>query len=382
MAEALAKTDAGGEKAARRPWLSPLNQRRWQSFRANRRGYWSLWIFLVLFVLSLFSELIANDKPLIASYKGEILFPVLVDYPEEKFGGFYAVTDYRDPVIQDEIQANGWLIWPPIRYSYRSTNDDIPEAAPAKPSWMYTKEVRCSRYPLGVDDPNCVIGNWNWLGTDDQARDVMARVIYGFRVSVLFGLILTIAAAVIGVSAGAVQGYFGGWTDLLFQRFIEIWSAVPVLYLLLIVAAVLPPGFFILLGLMLLFSWVALVGVVRAEFLRARNFEYVNAARALGVRNGTIIYRHLLPNAMVATITFLPFILNGSISTLTSLDFLGFGLPPGSASLGELLRQGQRNLNAPWLGISGFVVISLMLSLLIFVGEATRDAFDPRKTFR
>jgi microcin C transport system permease protein len=382
MAETLAKTDAGGDKAARRPWLSPLNQRRWQSFRANRRGYWSLWIFLVLFVLSLFSELIANDKPLIASYKGEILFPVLVDYPEEKFGGFYAVTDYRDPVIQDEIQANGWLLWPPIRYTYRSTNDDIPEAAPAKPSWMYTKELRCSRYPLGVDDPNCVVGNWNWLGTDDQARDVMARVIYGFRISVLFGLILTIASAVIGVSAGAVQGYFGGWTDLLFQRFIEIWSAVPVLYLLLIVAAVLPPGFFILLGLMLLFSWVGLVGVVRAEFLRARNFEYVNAARALGVRNGTIMYRHLLPNAMVATLTFLPFILNGSISTLTSLDFLGFGLPPGSASLGELLRQGQRNLNAPWLGISGFVVISLMLSLLIFVGEATRDAFDPRKTFR
>jgi microcin C transport system permease protein len=382
MAEALAKTDAGAGKAMPRSRLSPLNQRRWQNFRANRRGYWSLWIFLVLFVLSLLSELIANDKPLIASYKGEILFPVLVDYPEEKFGGFYAVTDYRDPVIQDEIQANGWLIWPPVRYSYRSTNDDIPEAAPAKPSWMYTKEVRCSRYPLGVDDPNCVIGNWNWLGTDDQARDVLARVIYGFRISVLFGLILTIASALIGVSAGAVQGYFGGWTDLLFQRFIEIWSAVPVLYLLLIVAAVLPPGFFILLGLMLLFSWVALVGVVRAEFLRARNFEYVNAARALGVGNGTIIYRHLLPNAMVATITFLPFILNGSISTLTSLDFLGFGLPPGSASLGELLRQGQRNLNAPWLGISGFVVISLMLSLLIFVGEATRDAFDPRKTFR
>ena len=234
----------------------------------------------------------------------------------------------------------------------------------------------------GVNDPNCTIGNWNWLGTDDQARDVFARVIYGFRVSVLFGLILTLGSAVIGVSAGAVQGYFGGLTDLLFQRFIEIWTAIPVLYLLLIVAAVLPPGFFILLGLMLLFSWTAFVGVVRAEFLRARNFEYVNAARALGVSNGTIMFRHLLPNAMVATLTFLPFILNGSITTLTSLDFLGFGLPPGSASLGELLRQGQRNLNAPWLGISGFVVISLMLSLLIFVGEATRDAFDPRKTFR
>jgi microcin C transport system permease protein len=381
MSEVLAEVEVEGARIVR-PRLSPLNQRRWQNFKANRRGYWSLWIFLALFGLSLFSELIANDRPLIGVYKGEILFPVLIDYPEEKFGGFLAVTDYRDPVIQDEIKANGWLMWPPIRYSYRSVNDDIPEAAPAKPSWMYSKEERCSRYPLGVDDQNCTVGNWNWLGTDDQARDVAARVIYGFRVSVLFGLILTVASAVIGVSAGAVQGYFGGLTDLLFQRFIEIWSSIPVLYLLLIVAAVLPPGFFILLGLMLLFSWVALVGVVRAEFLRARNFEYVNAARALGVPNSTIIFRHMLPNAMVATLTFMPFVLNGSISTLTSLDFLGFGLPPGSASLGELLRQGQRNLNAPWLGMSGFVVISLMLSLLIFIGEATRDAFDPRKTFK
>jgi microcin C transport system permease protein len=365
-----------------RPWLSPLNIRRWESFKANRRGYWSLWIFLVLFVLSLFAEFIANDKPVLASYKGEILVPVLVDYPEEKFGGFYAVTDYRDPTISDEIEANGWLIWPPIRYSYNTVNNDIPAAAPAKPSWMYSGEERCSRYAQGVNDPNCTVGNWNWLGTDDSARDVLARVIYGFRISVLFGLVLTFASAIIGVSAGAVQGYFGGWTDLLLQRFIEIWSSIPVLYLILIIAAVLPPGFFILLGIMLLFSWVAFVGVVRAEFLRARNFEYVNAARALGVGNRTIMTRHLLPNAMVATLTFLPFILNSSITTLTSLDFLGLGLPPGSPSLGELLRQGQRNLNAPWLGISGFVVLSLMLSLLIFVGEATRDAFDPRKTFR
>jgi microcin C transport system permease protein len=366
----------------RRPWLSPLNQRRWQNFKANRRGYWSLWIFLLLFGLSLIAEFIANDKPVLASYKGEILFPVLVAYPEEKFGGFLAVTDYRDPVIQEEIEANGWMIWPPVRYSYRTVNNDISEAAPAKPSWMYSVEQRCERYLQGPADANCTVGNWNWLGTDDQARDVLARVIYGFRISVLFGLILTILSAVVGVSAGAVQGYFGGWTDLLLQRFIEIWSSIPVLYLLLIVAAVLPPGFFILLGLMLLFSWVGFVGIVRAEFLRARNFEYVNAARALGVPNRTIMFRHLLPNAMVATLTFLPFILNGSITTLTSLDFLGFGLPPGSPSLGELLRQGQRNLNAPWLGISGFVVISLMLSLLIFVGEATRDAFDPRKTFK
>ena len=366
----------------KRPFLSPLNERRWANFKANRRGFWSLWIFLVLFVLSMFAEFIANDRPVLASYKGEILFPNIVDYPEEKFGGFLAVTDYRDPVIQEEINANGWMIWPPIRYSYRTPNNEIPEAAPAKPSWLYSKEERCQRYPMGVDDPNCTIGNWNWFGTDDQTRDVLARVIYGFRISVLFGLLLTLGSALIGVSAGAIQGYFGGWTDLIFQRFIEIWSAMPTLYLLMIVAAILPPGFFILLGLMMLFSWVSFVGIVRAEFLRARNFEYVNAARALGVPNLTIILRHLLPNAMVATLTFLPFILNSSITTLTSLDYLGFGLPPGSASLGELLKQGQRNLNAPWLGLTGFVVMAMMLSLLIFIGEATRDAFDPRKTFK
>ncbi|ESX92974.1 MULTISPECIES: ABC transporter permease [unclassified Mesorhizobium] len=365
-----------------RPWLSPLNKRRWQNFKANRRGYWSLWIFLALFVLSLFAELIANDRPIVAYYKGEILFPVAVAYPEEKFGGFYAVTDYRDPVIRDEINANGWMIWPPIRYSYRTVNNAIPDAAPAKPSWEYDAQRRCSQYPQGAADPDCIVGNWNWLGTDDQARDVLARIIYGFRISVLFGLILTAGSSVIGVAAGALQGYFGGWTDLLFQRFIEIWSAIPLLYLLLIVAAILPPGFFILLGLMLLFSWTSLVSVVRAEFLRARNFEYVNAARALGVSNRTIMLRHLLPNAMVATLTFMPFLVSASISTLTSLDYLGFGLPPGTASLGELLKQAQSNLNAPWLGISGFVVISLMLSLLVFIGEATRDAFDPRKAFR
>ncbi|MEX0953858.1 MAG: ABC transporter permease [Rhizobiaceae bacterium] len=383
MSETIAKAEVEKtrERTAR-PWLSPLNQRRWQNFKANRRGYWSLWIFLVLFILSLFAEFIANDKPILAYYKGELLAPVLIDYPEEKFGGFLAVTDYRDPIIAEEIEAEGWMIWPPIRYSYRTVNNEIPEAAPAKPSWLYDSETRCQRYLDGANDPECRLGNWNWLGTDDQARDVFARIIYGFRISVLFGLILTGASAVIGVSAGAVQGYFGGWTDLIFQRVIEIWSSIPVLYLILIIAAVLPPGFFILLGIMLLFSWVAFVGVVRAEFLRARNFEYVNAARALGVRNRTIMFRHLLPNAMVATLTFLPFILNGSITTLTSLDFLGFGLPPGSASLGELLRQGQRNLNAPWLGITGFLTLSIMLSLLIFVGEATRDAFDPRKTFR
>ena len=369
-------------RSARASTLSPINRRRWRNFKANGRGYWSLWIFLVLFVLSLFAEFIANDRPILVSYKGEMLFPVLVDYPEEKFGGFLAVTDYRSPFVQDEIEANGWILWPPIRYSYRTINSEIPEPAPAHPSWMLDKETRCSRYAEGVNDKNCTAWNWNWLGTDDQARDVLARLIYGFRLSVLFGFALTILSSVVGVAAGAVQGYFGGRVDLFFQRFIEIWTAIPSLYLLLIISSVLVPGFFVLLGILLLFSWVALVGVVRAEFLRARNFEYVKAARALGVGNLTIMFRHLLPNAMVGTLTFMPFILNGSITTLTSLDFLGLGMPPGSPSLGELLAQGKNNLQAPWLGITGFIVISLMLSLLIFVGEAVRDAFDPRKTFR
>ncbi|MBL4890849.1 MAG: ABC transporter permease [Rhizobiaceae bacterium] len=367
-----------------RKWLSPLNQRRWSNFKKNRRGYWSLWIFLILFTLTLFAEFLANDRPIIVSFKGEIYAPVLFDYPEEVFlgeDGFLPQTDYKIPEIAEAFTEHGWALWPVVRYSYRTVNNEIPEPAPTKPSWLYDTEALCANYEEGVEDAGCTIGNWNWLGTDDQGRDVLARVIYGFRISVLFGLILTAASAVIGVTSGAIQGYFGGWVDLIFQRFIEIWSSVPVLYLLLIIAAVLPPGFWILLGIMLLFSWVSFVGVVRAEFLRARNFEYVNAARALGVGNATIIYRHLLPNAMVATLTFLPFILNGSITTLTSLDFLGFGLPPGSASLGEMLQQGKKNLQAPWLGFSAFFVISTMLSLLIFVGEATRDAFDPRKTF-
>jgi microcin C transport system permease protein len=365
--------------------LSPVNRRRWDNFKANRRGFWSFWIFLVLFGLSLGAEFIANDRPVLVSYKGELLVPALVQYPEEKFlgdMGFLAITDYSAPEISDEIKANGWMIWPPIRYSYQTANSNIPHSAPTKPFWLMDKAERCSGYPQGENDPGCTLGNLNWLGTDDQARDVAARMIYGFRISVLFGLCLTIASAIVGVTAGAVQGYFGGWTDLLLQRFIEIWSSMPVLYILLIIAAILPPGFFVLLGIMLLFSWVGFVGIVRAEFLRARNFEYVRAARALGVNNRTIMFRHLLPNAMVATLTFLPFILSGSITTLTSLDFLGFGMPPGSASLGELISQGKSNLQAPWLGLTAFVVMSVMLSLLIFIGEAARDAFDPRKTFR
>ncbi|WP_310621844.1 ABC transporter permease [Flexibacterium corallicola] len=361
--------------------LSPINQRRLRNFKANRRGYWSFWIFSVLFILSLFAEFIANDKPILVSYKGELLMPVFAEYPEEKFGGFLAITDYRDPFIQDEIGSNGWMIWPPIRYSYNTVNNEIPVPAPAPPSWMMDKAERCSQYAQGASDPNCTYGNWNWLGTDDQGRDVVARLIYGFRISVLFGLVLTVASSVIGIGAGAVQGYYGGWIDLGFQRFIEIWTAIPTLYLILIISSVLTPGFWILFTILLAFSWVALVGVVRAEFLRGRNFEYISAARALGVSNGVIMWRHLLPNAMVATLTFMPFILNGSISTLTALDFLGFGLPPGSPSLGEMLAQGKNNLQAPWLGFSGFIVLSVMLSLLIFTGEAIRDAYDPRKSF-
>ncbi|MDJ1157663.1 ABC transporter permease [Chelatococcus sp. SYSU_G07232] len=365
--------------------LSPVNRRRLQNFKANKRGYWSFWIFLVLFGASLFAEFIANDRPILASYKGELLYPVFVDYPEEKFGGFLARTDYRDPVIAREIEANGWMLWPPIRFSYNTHNLDLPVPAPAPPTWMLSDE-QCrpiaervaggGRQGLGCRDIE-----WNWLGTDDQGRDVVARLIYGFRLSVLFGLILAGISSVIGIAAGAVQGYFGGWIDLVFQRVIEIWTAIPSLYLLIIISAIITPSFFVLLGILLLFSWVSLVGVVRAEFLRARNFEYVRAARALGLSNLTIMFKHLLPNAMVATLTFLPFILNGSITTLTSLDFLGFGLPPGSPSLGELLAQGKANLQAPWLGLTGFFIIALMLSLLIFTGEAVRDAFDPRKTF-
>jgi microcin C transport system permease protein len=353
--EATALARRGRDRFLGRP-ISPLTRRRLDAFRANRRGFWSLWIFLALFTASLFAELIANDRPIVLRFDGGWYFPVVENYPETSFGGvFPTVADYRDPEVQKLIDAKGWMIWPPIPFSYNTINYNLPSPAPSPPSKV------------------------NWLGTDDQGRDVTARLIYGFRISVLFGLTLTAASSVIGVAAGAVQGYFGGVIDLGFQRFIEIWSGLPVLYLLIIMASFVEPNFWWLLGLMLLFSWMGLVDVVRAEFLRARNFDYVRAARALGVPDRTIILRHVLPNATVATITFLPFILNGSITTLTSLDFLGFGLPPGSASLGELLAQGKANLQAPWLGLTAFFVLALMLSLLIFVGEAVRDAFDPRK---
>ena len=336
--------------------MTPVTQRRLRNFRANRRGFWSTWIFLSLFAASLGAELIANDRPILVRYDGGWYAPVLVDYPETAFGGELPTrAEYRDPYVAGLIRAKGWALWPPIPYSYGTINYAVPVPAPAPPSRA------------------------NWLGTDDQGRDLLARLIYGFRISVLFGLVLTLASSVVGVAAGAVQGYLGGWTDLLFQRVIEVWSGLPVLYLLIILASVVEPGFWWLLGLMLLFSWMSLVSVVRAEFLRARNFDYVRAARALGVRTPVIMFRHVLPNAMVATLTFMPFVLNGSITTLTSLDFLGFGLPPGSASLGEILAQGKANLQAPWLGLTGFVTLAVMLSLLVFVGEAVRDAFDPRK---
>ena len=314
-----------------------------------------MWIFLFLFILSLFAEVLANDKPILIRYEGSFYYPLFKRYPETAFGGeFETEADYRDEFVQELIDEKGWTIWPPIRFSYNTINYDLPVAAPAPPSSV------------------------NWLGTDDQGRDIMARLIYGFRISVLFGLCLTGLSSVVGVAAGALQGYYGGWLDLLAQRFMEIWSGLPVLFLLIILNSFVQPSFMILLGIMLLFSWMALVDLVRAEFLRGRNLEYVRAARALGLSDFRIMFRHVLPNAMVATITFLPFILNGSITTLTSLDFLGYGLPPGSPSLGELLAQGKANLQAPWIGISAFVVLASMLTLLIFVGEAARDAFDPR----
>lgn len=336
--------------------LSPLWQRRLYQFKQNKRGMVSFWIFMVLFFVSLFAELVANDRPILLYYNGVFYLPIFKDHSEIYFGGdFETSADYRDPYIAKNINEKGWMIWPLIPYSYSTINYNIPTPAPSSPT-----------------------GD-NWLGTDDQGRDVLARLIYGFRISVLFGLTLTIISSVIGVFAGAIQGYFGGWIDLIFQRVIEIWSGLPVLYLLIIISSVVEPNFWWLLGIMLAFSWMSLVGVVRMEFLKGRNLDYVRAARALGVKERIIIFRHILPNCSVSALTFLPFILSGAITTLTSLDFLGLGLPPGSPSLGELLAQGKANIQSPWLGIASFTVIAMMLSLLVFVGEAVRDAFDPRK---
>jgi len=335
--------------------IRPVTRRRIRNFKANKRGYWSFWIFLALLAITLPAEFVANERPLLVRYDGAFYFPVLVSYPESTFGGFLPVTDYRDPFIREEIESKGWILWPPIPYGNSTFMTNLPGPAPSPPS---------------AD---------NWLGTDDKARDVVARLIYGYRISVWFGLFLTLFGSIIGVFVGAVQGYFGGLIDLLGQRLLEIWGGMPVLLLLIILASVITPNVFWLFGLMLLFAWTSLVGVVRAEFLRARNFDYIRAARALGVSNGKIMLRHVLPNAVVATMTFLPFITAGSVTTLTALDFLGFGLPVGSPSLGELLNQAKDNLQAPWLGFTAFFVIAMMLSLLVFIGEAVRDAFDPRK---
>ncbi len=335
--------------------MKPITRRKIAAFRANRRGWVSLWLTVALLGMSLFAEVIANDRPLLVSYQDELYVPLIETYPETTFGGFLeTATDYRDPFIRETIEASGWILWPPIPYSYDTVIHDLPVPAPSPPSWQ------------------------NWLGTDDQARDVAARLLYGLRISLLFGLTLTLLSSIIGILAGAVQGYFGGWVDLVFQRLIEIWAGMPTLYLLIILASVVTPTFSWLLGLMLLFSWMTLVGVVRAEVLRTRQFDYVRAARSLGMGHARILQRHVLPNAMVATLAFLPFVTSGAVVTLTALDFLGFGLPPGSASLGELLRQGKDNLQAPWLGFAGFFSIATILTLLVFVGEAVRDAFDPR----
>ena len=367
--------------------VSPLNKRRLSNFKKNRRAVWSLWIFSILFGLSLFAEFLANDKPILVSYRGELFIPVIQFYPETAFGGdFKTEATYRDPEVQcliisgglevcfDNPEATmeaissgqwgtdvaglhkGWMIWPPVPYSYDTPND-LGRSAPSPPDAQH------------------------WLGTDDTTRDVLARVIYGFRISILFALVVTICASIIGVIAGAIQGYFGGWLDLLFQRFLEVFSALPSLYVIIILTAVLGRSFWLLATLSIIFGWPALTGLIRAEFFRARNFEYVRAAQALGVSNWTIMMRHILPNAMVATLTFLPFIVTGAISTLAGLDFLGFGLPSSSPSLGELTQQAKLNLQSPHLGFTAFFVFTIMLSLLVFIFEGVRDAFDPRKVF-
>ena len=338
--------------------ISPLNQRRFHNFKSNKRGWYSFWVFSFLFLVSIFADFISNDKPLLIKYNENYYFPIINPYAETVFGGdFETEADYRDPYVKDLIENNGWLIMPLIPYTYNTIIRDLNIPAPSPPSKK------------------------NWLGTDDQARDVLARLIYGFRISILFGFTLTFFSMIIGVSAGAIQGYFGGKIDLFFQRFMEIWSAIPTLYVLIILASIVQPNFWWLLIILLLFSWMGYVGVVRAEFLRARNLDYIRAAKALGVSNKTIMFRHLLPNATIATITFLPFSLSASVTALSGLDFLGFGLPPGSASLGEMVNQGRNNLHAPWLGLTSFFTLGLMLGLLVFVGEAIRDALDPRKTF-
>jgi len=342
-------------------WLkiknNPVNINRWAQFKNNKRGYWSLWIFLVLFSLSLVAELWINDKPIMVSYQQKWYFPIVEDVPETQLGGdFDITTDYSDPYMIDQIEKDGWILWPLVPFYYDSINFELTEPAPSPPS------------------------NINYLGTDDQGRDLLARLVYGFRISTLFALTLTFFSSVIGIALGAIQGYYGGRVDLFGQRLLEIWEGLPMLFMLIILASFVEPTFFWLLGLMILFSWPSLVSVVRAEFLRGRHLEYVKAATALGVSDRKIMFKHILPNAMIATLTFMPYLFTGALTTLTSLDFLGFGLPLGSASLGEMVAQGKDNLQAPWLAITAFISLSTILVLLVFIGEAARDAFDPRKS--
>ncbi len=365
--------------------LSPINRRRLKNFSSNRRAVWSLRIFMVLFVISLFSEFIANEKPILINYRGDLYFPILTFHSEKDFGGEYLteavyrdievqclietggildcvyepediLEDAQDGIVDGEEISSGWMIWPLIPFSY-DTVDDLGKPAPSAPD------------------------SEHWLGTDDTARDVLARVIYGFRLSILFTGVVTLLTSVIGIAAGAVQGYFGGLIDLFFQRVIELWGSTPSLYIIIIVAAIWQMNFWLLVFLMTLFGWTSLVGVVRAESFRARNFEYVRAAKAMGVSNTVIMFRHLLPNAMVASVTLLPFIITGTIGSLAALDFLGFGLPSSAPSLGQLTLQAKQNLQAPWLGFTAFFTFAIMLSLLVFIFEGVRDAFDPRKTF-
>ena len=338
--------------------MSNLSERRWRQFKTNKRAYYSAVIFLILFTISLFAELVANDRPIVMYHDSQLWAPIVFDYTEQELGGeIEAPAVYWDPYLQNLVkESGGWMIWPLVRFSYKTSDKYLSGPAPMAPNHRH------------------------WLGTDDAGKDTLARLIYGFRISVLFGVLLTLISSTIGVAVGAVQGYFGGLVDLLGQRLVEIWSGLPILIILIILASIVEPSFLWLLGCLAAFSWMSVVAVVRAEFLRTRNFEYVRAAKALGDNDLSIIIRHVLPNAMTAALTFMPFILSGAITSLTALDFLGFGLPAGSASLGELLNQGRRNLQAPWLGITGFITIGLMLTLLIFVGEGIRDAFDPRKT--
>lgn len=337
------------------PTLSPIARRRLQVFRHQRRAWWSLWLFSILLVISLGAELVANDRPLLMHYQQQWYFPLLNDYKDTDFAGQLPTSaDYHDPFTRQQIDDHGWMLWPVIQFSWDSIDMQLTHPAPSPPDARH------------------------WLGTDDQGRDVLARVIYGFRLSVVFALALTVGSLILGVFAGGIQGYFGGKVDLIGQRFTEIWSGLPVLFLLIILSSLVEPNIWWLLGIMLLFSWLGLVDIVRAEFLRARNLEYVRAAKAMGLPSRMIMWRHVLPNAMIATLTFMPFLFTGAITTLTALDFLGFGLPPGSPSLGELVAQGKNNLQAPWLGVTAFVTLATMLSLLVFIGEGIRDAFDPR----